>query len=69
MNTDEFADYTLWLQLANDPSQTEQARQRYRARMQEFMRARMRDAFRAASAESPRGAAETNGHQPLILNR
>jgi hypothetical protein len=46
----EFADYALWLQLANDPSQTEDAREHYRARMQEFMRARMRDAFRAASS-------------------
>ena len=47
---DELADYASWLQLANDPSQTEEARERYRARMQEFMRTRMRDAFRAASA-------------------
>lgn len=51
MNDNEFADYALWLQLASDPSQTEQAREQYRARMQEFMRARMRDAFRAASSE------------------
>jgi hypothetical protein len=50
----EFADYALWLQLANDPSQTEEAREQYRARMQEFMRARMRDAFRAASSKRER---------------
>ena len=48
MNENDFADYALWLQLANDPSQTEQARAQYRARMQEFMRARMRDAFKQA---------------------
>jgi hypothetical protein len=48
MEENDFADYALWLQLANDPSQTEEARAQYRARMQEFMRARMRDAFRQA---------------------
>jgi hypothetical protein len=53
----EFADYALWLQLANDPSQTQEARERYRARMQEFMRARMRDAFRAASSEQSHSSA------------
>ena len=48
MEENDFADYALWLQLANDPSQTEEARAQYRARMQEVMRARMRDAFRQA---------------------
>jgi len=38
-------DYVAWMRLANDPSQTEEARQQYRARMEEFVRARMVSAF------------------------
>ena len=55
MQENEFADYASWLQLANDPSQTQEAREMYRARMQEFMRARMREAFGAASAADRSG--------------
>ena len=53
---DESSDYFAWMQLANDPSQTEEARQQYRARMEEFVRARMLSAFRLASeaSETPR---------------
>jgi hypothetical protein len=53
---DESSDYFAWMQLANDPSQTEEARQQYRARMEEFVRARMLSAFRLAAeaSETPR---------------
>jgi hypothetical protein len=55
LDSNEFADYALWLQLANDPSQTEQSRELYRERMQQFMRSRIRDAFQAAvSSREPR---------------
>jgi hypothetical protein len=48
----KFADYSLWVQLANDPSQTEEARQYYRSRMEGVVHAQMRDAFRFAGATS-----------------
>jgi hypothetical protein len=49
LNDDESTNYPLWVRLANDPSQSEQARQHYRAQMEAFLRDRMREAFRAAS--------------------
>lgn len=49
MKEDESSDYVVWLQLANDPSQTDAVRRHYRARMEEFVRARMVSAFQLAS--------------------
>jgi hypothetical protein len=48
-----FADYTLWMQLANDPKQTEEARKYYRARLESLVHAQMRDAFQLAAAQGP----------------
>lgn len=50
MKEKTFADYALWVQLANDPSQTEEARQYYRARMEGVVHAQMRGAFQFAAA-------------------
>jgi hypothetical protein len=52
MQQDESSDYLEWLQLANDPSQTEETRRHYRARMEDFIRARMLSAFRLTSEAS-----------------
>ena len=52
MTVDESSDYVAWMQLANDPSQTQEIRQEYRARMEEFVHARMVSAFRLASEAS-----------------
>ena len=49
MNADESADYALWLARANDPSQTDETRQHYRARMEDSVRARLANAFRFAA--------------------
>ena len=40
--------YALWMKLANDPSQSELARQHYRALMEEHLHQQLRDAFRLA---------------------
>lgn len=59
MSDDEAADYALWVKLANDPSQTEEARQRYRAQMEAHVHRKLREAFQlatqsaAAAPESP----------------
>ena len=48
MNDDEGSDYTLWVKLANDPSQTEEARQQYRAMMEDHVHRKLREAFQFA---------------------
>jgi hypothetical protein len=55
MSDDEAADYALWVKLANDPSQSEQARQQYRELMQAHVHRKLRQAFKfaAQSAASP----------------
>jgi hypothetical protein len=50
----ERSDYAAWMRLANDPSQTEEARQNYRARMDGFVRARLINALRIASGTASR---------------
>ncbi len=57
MSEDEASDYELWVRLANDPSQSEEARQRYRAQMEAYVHRKMREAFRLA-------AEQTLGGQP-----
>lgn len=64
MEDNAFGDYALWLQLANDPSQTHESRELYRARMQEFVRARMRAAFQAAGTQRLRPSQEGNSSVP-----
>jgi len=49
LDNDETSNYALWVGLANDPSQSEQARQHYRAQMEAYLREQMRAAFRAAT--------------------
>jgi hypothetical protein len=58
MDNGQLGDYSLWVQLANDPSQSEQARLYYRALMQEHLHQQLRDAFRMASqrTQSSKGA-------------
>jgi hypothetical protein len=48
----EEQDYALWVKLANDPSQSEQVRQHYRALMEEHLHQQLRDAFRLASQKA-----------------
>jgi hypothetical protein len=55
MYEDESAEYAMWMQLANDPSQTDEARQRYRAKMEDYVITQLREAFRFASAEASKG--------------
>jgi flagellar biosynthesis protein FliP len=48
MTEDEASDYALWVKLANDPSQTEESRQRYRAQMEAHVHRKLRQAFQFA---------------------
>lgn len=57
MQEKKIADYSLWLQLANDPSQTEEARLYYRARMEGVVHTQMRDAFQSFGGEGEGGTA------------
>jgi hypothetical protein len=56
MSNDEDSDYSLWVQLANDPSQSEQARQRYRAQMEAYIHEKLREAFQLAAKQTPPGS-------------
>jgi hypothetical protein len=58
MNNDEDSDYSLWVQLANDPSQSEEARQQYRAKMEAYIHEKLREAFQFAANQTP--PAQTN---------
>lgn len=49
MTSEEFANYSLWVKLANDPSQSEEARRRYRDQMEAYVREKMRSAFQMAT--------------------
>lgn len=54
-------DYELWVRLANDPSQSEEARRQYRERMAAHVHEKMRDAFRFATQQTlVAGASETD---------
>jgi hypothetical protein len=50
MRDNESSDYAQWVKLANDPSQSEEARQHYRAQMEAYVHQKMREAFRFAAA-------------------
>jgi flagellar biosynthesis protein FliP len=49
MSDEESSDYSLWVQLANDPSQSEEARQRYRVKMEAYIHDKLREAFQLAA--------------------
>jgi hypothetical protein len=53
MSNDESSDYSLWVLLANDPSQPEETRQHYRARMEAYIHEKLREAFRFAAQQTP----------------
>ena len=53
VNENEASDYALWVKLANDPSQTEEDRQRYRARMEAHVHRKLREAFQFAARSTP----------------
>ena len=53
MSHDEAADYALWVKLANDPSQSEEARQHYRTKMEAYLQRKMREAFQMAARQTP----------------
>ena len=53
MSIDEDSDYAEWVQLANDPSQSEEARQRYRAQMEDYVHQKLREAFQAVADTAP----------------
>ena len=52
MSDEESSDYSLWVQLANDPSQSEEARQRYRAQMEAYIHEQLREAFQLAAQQT-----------------
>ena len=52
MSNDENSDYTLWVQLANDPSQSEETRQHYRAQMEAYIHEKLREAFQFAAKQT-----------------
>jgi hypothetical protein len=53
MNNEEFLEYSLWLNLANDPSQSEEARRHYRLQMEAYVHRKMRQAFQLAAQQTP----------------
>lgn len=56
MSETEASDYALWVQLANDPSQTEEVRQQYRALMEAYLHKKMREAFQVATRQTSGGS-------------
>jgi flagellar biosynthesis protein FliP len=48
----ESSDYALWVQLANDPSQSEEVRQQCRAQMEAYLHKKMREAFQVATRQA-----------------
>ena len=61
-------DYALWVKLANDPSQPEEARQQYRSRMEAYLHQKMREAFQLATRQTPSAqGARTLGFAPQTV--
>jgi hypothetical protein len=52
MSTDDASDYVLWVGLANDPNQSEEARLHYRKQMEAHVRRKVRDAFQSAASQT-----------------
>jgi hypothetical protein len=53
MSQAEDSAYAEWVQLANDPSQSEEARQKYRAQMEAYVHEQLRRAFQAVADTAP----------------
>jgi hypothetical protein len=53
MSTDDSSDYALWVALANDPNQSEEARRQYREQMEAHVRRKVREAFQSAAKQTP----------------
>jgi hypothetical protein len=54
MRKDNSSDeYALWVKLAKDPSQPEQLRQTYRAKMEAYVHEQLREAFRLVAEQTP----------------
>jgi hypothetical protein len=51
--------FTVWVLLANDPSQPEETRQHYRARMEAYIHEKLREAFRFAAQQTPSSSSPT----------
>jgi hypothetical protein len=56
MDETQSSQYLLWVKLANDRSQSEQARQHYRALMEESLHQQLREAFRLVRLKDTRRA-------------
>jgi hypothetical protein len=54
MSTDDSSDFDLWVALANDPNQSEDARRHYREQMEAHVRRKVREAFQFAAKQVAR---------------
>ena len=52
-------DYARWLQLANDPVQTLEAREQYREKMKAFLQDQLRGAFQQFANNAPSAGAKS----------
>jgi hypothetical protein len=64
MSTDDSSDYALWLALANDPNQSEEARRHYREQMEAHVRRKVREAFQFAAKQTPPSSATDSSLKP-----
>jgi flagellar biosynthesis protein FliP len=62
MSDDESSDYTRWVALANDPSQSEEARRQYRAMMEAYVHSKLREAFQSATAKASEASLTPRGN-------
>jgi hypothetical protein len=51
MSDIESSDYSLWVKLANDPSQSEEARRQYRTKMEAHINEKLREALQFATKQ------------------
>ena len=49
MSEQESSDYARWVELANDPSQSEEDRRHYRLQMEGYLHKKVREAFQFAA--------------------
>jgi hypothetical protein len=64
MSTDDSSDYALWLALANDPNQSEEARRHCREQMEAHLRRKVREAFQFAAKQTPPSSATDSSLKP-----
>jgi hypothetical protein len=55
MSEHETSDYALWVELANDPSQSEEGRRHHRLRMEGYLHNKVREAFKFAAGKQLSG--------------